>query len=52
MKRFQQIYFTKIKNYQQFILFLNPNLGQVSHLSMVKTKLEQTLDELEDNLDR
>merc|ERR1712002_705894 len=25
---------------------------KVSHLSMVKTKLEQTLDELEDNLDR
>ena len=25
---------------------------QVSHLAMVKTKLEQTLDELEDNLDR
>ena len=28
------------------------NHCQVSHLSMVKTKLEQTLDELEDNLDR
>ena len=31
---------------------LDHNHGQVSHLSMVKTKLEQTLDELEDNLDR
>ena len=51
MKRFQQIYFYQNK-ITYLIHFLNPNHGQVSHLSMVKTKLEQTLDELEDNLDR